>query len=95
MKGKKLEHMGIRVELIGAIENAIEKNQTVQFMTLVRDLEAPGILSTDNISYDFNFNAVNMPYETYSGFAVRLRYYINVVINRSFGKITKEEDFLV
>jgi vacuolar protein sorting-associated protein 26 len=61
----------------------------------VRDLEPPGVLS-DNISYDFNFSSVDMPYETYAGISIRVRYYVNAVINRSFGgKITKEEDFLV
>lgn len=63
-------------------------------MALGRDLEPPGSL-TDNSTYDFAFNSVELPYETYAGLAVRVRYFINVVINRSYGKITKEEDFLV
>ncbi len=50
---------------------------------------------TDNISYDFSFSRVEMPYETFAGIAIRTRYFINVVINRSYGKVTKEEDFLV
>lgn len=36
-----------------------------------------------------------MPYDCYTGIAVKLRYFINVVINRSYGKVTKEEDFIV
>lgn len=46
-KGRKLDHTGIRVELIGQIENMIDKNQNSTFLSLVRDLEPPGTL-TDN-----------------------------------------------
>ena len=60
----------------------------------MRDIEPPGIL-TDNISYDFGFSRVDLPYETFAGISFRTRYYINVIIIRNYGKITKEEDFLV
>ena len=56
-KVKKLQHLGIRVELIGQIENLHEKNQNSTFLQLVRDLEPPGAL-TDNMTYDFAFNKV-------------------------------------
>jgi len=48
---------------------------------------------TDNVSYDFAFNRVEKQFETYNGIVVRLRYYINVVINRSYNRITQEEEF--
>ena len=60
----------------------------------MKDLEPPGVLN-DNISYDFGFARVEMPFETFAGISFRTRYYINVSINRNYGKITKEEDFLV
>ncbi len=63
-------------------------------MSVVKDLEPPGTL-TDNVSYDFGFARVDMPNETFAGISFRTRYYINVSINRNYGKITKEEDFLV
>jgi hypothetical protein len=34
-------------------------------------------------------------YETYNGLVVRTRYFIHVVINRSYNRITKEEEFIV
>lgn len=87
--------MGIRVELVGQIENCIDKSLTYQFLCLGTDLEPPGSLS-DNISYDFSFPRAVLPYETYAGIAARLRYFINVVINRSYGgSVTREEDFIV
>ena len=63
-------------------------------MSLMRDLEPPGAL-TDNISYDFGFSSVELLHETFAGISFRTRYYINVIIIRNYGKITKEEDFLV
>ena len=34
-------------------------------------------------------------YETYNGIVVKLRYFINVVINRNYNRITREEEFIV
>jgi len=42
VKGKKQEHLGIMVELIGVIENCIDKTMTSQFLYVGRDLEPPG-----------------------------------------------------
>ena len=56
-KGKKLEHLGIRVELVGVIENLYDNKMNSIFLQLVRDLEPPGSL-TDNMTYDFSFNRV-------------------------------------
>jgi len=36
-----------------------------------------------------------MPYETFAGISFRTRYFVSVIINRNYGKVTKEEDFLV
>lgn len=93
-KNKKLDHLGIRVELVGIIENLYDKNQNSTFLQLVRDLEPPGSL-TDNMTYDFSFNRVEKQFESYNGIVVRLRYYVNVVINRNYNRITKEEEFIV
>jgi len=76
------------------IENYENKNLNSTFLQIVRDLEPPGQLN-DNSTYDFQFNRVEKQFESYTGIAVRLRYYINVVINRSYNRITKEEEFIV
>jgi len=93
-KGKKLDHLGIRVELIGQIENLLDKNQSSTFLQLVRDLEPPGSL-TDNASYPFAFNRSEKQFESYNGIMVRVRYFVNVIINRNYAKVTKEEEFIV
>lgn len=86
--------MGVRVELVGVIENLYDKNQNSTFLQLVRDLEPPGSL-TDDVIYDFQFNRVEKQFESYNGIVIRLRYYLNVVINRNYNRITKEEEFIV
>lgn len=91
---KSIDHQGIRVDLIGLIENFYDKNQNLQFLTLSRELEPPGTLS-ENATYDFNFNNVEMEYESYCGICVRLRYFILISINRSYGTIREEEEFVV
>jgi vacuolar protein sorting-associated protein 26 len=80
--------------LIGLIENFYDKSQNLQFLTLSRELEPPGTLS-ENATYDFNFNNVEMEYESYCGICVRLRYFILISINRSYGTIRDEEEFVV
>ena len=50
---------------------------------------------TDSTEYNFSFNRVEKKFETYNGIVVRLRYYIQVIINRSYNRITKEEEFIV
>lgn len=81
--GKKLEHQGIKVELIGTIELFFDRGNTYDFVSMARDLEPPGdLLSTR--SYSFEFNNVEMPYESYNGVNVRLRYMVRVTVLRQY-----------
>lgn len=89
-----MDHLGIRIELIGIIENNFDNKANSQFLQLVRDLEPPGAL-TDNMTYDFAFNRVEKMFESYNGIITRVRYFLNVVINRNYNKICKEEEFIV
>jgi vacuolar protein sorting-associated protein 26 len=68
-KGKSLQHMGIRIEFIGAIE--IESSQ--EFTSLVRELEDPGIL-VGTRQYPFAFTNVEKTYDTYNGVNVGVPY---------------------
>ncbi len=95
LKGKsRVDHLGIRVELIGVIENLFDKTQTTNFINLGQELEPQGAL-TDSVEYTFSFNRVEKKFESYNGIVVRLRYFVNVIINRNYNKITKEEEFIV
>lgn len=94
-KGKKLEHIGIKIELIGQIEFLYDRGNPYEFTSLVRELEAPGELTTDK-QYSFEFANVEKAFETYTGTNVRLRYFLRVKITRQYASnITKVVDFAV
>lgn len=93
--GKKLEHLGIKIELIGTIEMFQDRGSQYEFTSLVKELETPGNLLADK-RYPFDFSTVEKPYESYNGLNVRLRYFLRVTVTRSYNaNIVKEQDLLV
>jgi len=94
-QGKKLEHIGIKIELIGQIELMYDRGNPYEFTSLVRELEPPGELN-DSKSYSFDFSNVEKQYETYYGNNVRLRYFLRARITRQYNtNIQKVLDFAV
>ena len=90
--GKKIEHMGVKVELLGLIELYFDKGNSIKFCHMLRELEGPGILA-QNKTIPFEFST-EKPYETYSGMNVRLRYFVRLTIAKNYGSsIVKEKDF--
>src|ERR1700737_1917944 len=80
--GKKLEHTGIKVNLIGSIgkspfvahaEMYYDRGAHYEFVSLLQELAAPGEMR-NNQSYDFEFKNVEKQYESYHGINVKLRY---------------------
>ncbi|TYH62697.1 hypothetical protein ES332_D07G137900v1 [Gossypium tomentosum] len=77
---KKVEHNGVKIELLGQI---------------VRELDIPGELY-ERKTYPFEFSTVEMPYESYNGVNVRLRYILKVTISRNYvGNIVEYQEFVV
>jgi len=96
--GRKLEHTGIKLEMIGQIEMLYDRSNSYEFTSLVRELEPSGGELQAVKSYPFEFSAadVEKPYESYDGINVRLRYFLRVTITRHYsGKIVHEEPFRV
>ncbi|OEL12788.1 Vacuolar protein sorting-associated protein 26A, partial [Dichanthelium oligosanthes] len=78
--GKRLEHTGVKIEMLGQI---------------VRELEVPGEIY-ERKTYPFEFATVEMPYDSYNGTNVRLRYILKVTIGRNYvGNIVETRDFCV
>jgi hypothetical protein len=46
VSGKKLEHVGIKVELKGVVDTFGDKAQTQEFVSTVRELAVPGVLQS-------------------------------------------------
>ncbi|CAI5534527.1 unnamed protein product [Closterium sp. Naga37s-1] len=60
---------------------------------LVRELDIPGEISQRKI-YPFEFQNVEMQYESYNGVNVRLGYILRVTVSRNYSSnIVKEKDF--
>lgn len=92
--GKKIEHLGVKIEMIGQIELYQERGSAVKFTSIVRELESAGIMTTTKV-YPFEFNGEKV-HESYSGLNVRLRYFIRVTVSRNYSNtFVKEQDFSV
>lgn len=78
----KIEHVGIKIELVGYIESYYDKSQSSEFMAITRELEPAGLLNADK-AYTFSFSKFDKPYETYFGIGMSLRYFVRVTIMKS------------
>ncbi|XVF19449.1 hypothetical protein REPUB_Repub11eG0112100 [Reevesia pubescens] len=93
--GKKVEHNGVKIELLGQIELYFDRGNFYDFTSLVRELDFPGELY-ERKTYPFEFSTVEMPYESYNGVNVRLRYILKVTISRNYvSNIVECQDFVV
>lgn len=48
--GKKVEHLGVKIEMIGQIELYFDKGSNMKFTTLVRELESAGTMTASKVS---------------------------------------------
>lgn len=92
--GKKIEHMGVKIELLGIIELIYDRSATHEFVSVVRELKEPGTLTTA-ARLPFEFSGVVKQYESYHGINARLRYVLRVTISRNYGNQVKEEELWV
>lgn len=95
-EGKSLQHRGVTVEFVGAIEMLYDRERSQEFTSLVRQLDDPGMLSGVR-QYAFSFTNVEKSYDTYAGINVRLRYLVRVTVQRSqyTADVVKEFDLAV
>ncbi|CAH8290046.1 unnamed protein product [Eruca vesicaria subsp. sativa] len=66
ISGKKVEHNGVKVELLGQIEMYFDRGNFCNFTSLVREVDVPGEIY-EKKAYPFEFSTVEMPHETYNG----------------------------
>lgn len=92
---KRVEHNGVRVQLLGTIETKTENGiVNDDFLSFAQELAAPGELrNTEN--FTFEFRNVEKMYESYRGINVRLRYYVKVTVSRKSADVIKERELWV
>jgi len=88
---KKLEHVGIRLSLIGVIKST--SGNVHEFLSVVKELESPGQF-LEGKTYPFDFSQVERKHESYNGINISLNYYLKVVISRNLApNISKQLEF--
>ena len=94
-KTKKLEHHGIKIELLGLIEHCQDKKNVSRFITLAKDLEPPGTLSTEITNFNFSFTNVEKQYESYRGNNMLVRYLLRVTLSTKMRTFTFDQELAV
>uniref|UniRef100_A0A1D1XLI8 Vacuolar protein sorting-associated protein 26B n=1 Tax=Anthurium amnicola TaxID=1678845 RepID=A0A1D1XLI8_9ARAE len=95
IQGKRIEHTGVKIELLGQIELYFDRGNFYDFTSLVRELDVPGEIY-EKKTYPFEFSTVEMSYESYNGVNVRLRYVLKITVSRNYvGNIVEYQDFWV
>lgn len=93
--GRRVEHVGVKVQLLGSIESPLDAIASLDFLSLATELAAPAQL-THPETYPFEFRNVEKQHESYRGKNVRLRYYVRVVVSRkNKTDVVREKDLWV
>ncbi|RLN92043.1 hypothetical protein BBJ28_00020932, partial [Nothophytophthora sp. Chile5] len=95
--GKRLEHTGLKIELLGLIEIPHERSAGYEFTSSLRELEASGGAIEGERAFAFDFGLVDKPHESYYGRSVRLRYVLRVTMARGAyaSSLVHEQDLWV
>ena len=100
----KVHHSGIKIELIGEIDihinneesnNNINNNQFNRFLYLSKNLSSQGYLNNKINNFDFEFKAMEKPYDSYAGKKFSIKYFLLVTIDMGFSLIKKEKEICV
>jgi vacuolar protein sorting-associated protein 26 len=94
--GKKVEHMGIKIQFIGRIDMGFGVNEGrphYDFISLSKELACGGILYQPTVELPFLFRNMDKEHESYRGRNVSVRYFVKIIIERKFlPPIQKEHD---
>lgn len=87
--GGKLDHLGVRAQLLGTIELRKSGVKHHQFLSLTRELAPAGETHSEQ-TLPFEFNNVDASMDSYRGHTVRLRYVLKVTVSKSVGGFNQE-----
>jgi len=95
--GKRIEHLGIRIELIGQIETPADHSNHYEFVSLQSTLQEAGAIQGRGVTLPFEFLHADLVNESYNGTGVRLRYFLRATMVRGTwsSNIVKEMDLWV
>ncbi|KAE8988956.1 Vacuolar protein sorting-associated protein 26 [Phytophthora rubi] len=95
--GKKLEHTGLKLELLGLIEVPVDRSAGDEFTSSVRELQPSGEALEGEATFPFDFAKVDKPYESYYGKSVKLKYVLRATLARGnyASSLVQEQDLWV
>ena len=92
---RNFRHSGIKIELIGLIENYRDINLSSKFISLTNDLSQPGS-NLNNISFfDFYFGSIDKQHETYKGKLMGIKFILQVTIQTPYKPQTEETEIVI
>jgi len=104
---QKINHSGIKIELIGQIDIHINENgeentninnsgnQFNRFLSLSNYICKQGTLSKELNIFNFEFKSVEKQYDTYRGKKFSIKYLLLVTMNIGLNNITKEKEICI
>ena len=103
---QKLNHSGIKIELIGEIDIHINdnnedniisnnNNQFNRFLTLTNNISNKGVLNKEVNIFNFEFKGVEKQYDSYRGNKFSIKYILLVTMNIGLSSITKEKEICI
>jgi vacuolar protein sorting-associated protein 26 len=93
LTSKTFDHKGIKIILLGIIENTNDKKGESQFITLTKELSPAGVLSEPITKLPFVFKNVEKSFESYRGIEVNVKYILRVIILGTIRNLTWEREF--
>jgi vacuolar protein sorting-associated protein 26 len=102
---QKLNHSGIKIELIGEIdihindndaENSMNSNnQFNRFLSLTNNISSQGTLNKEINIFNFEFKSIEKPYDSYRGKKFSIKYVLLVTLNVGLSSIKKEKEICI
>lgn len=92
--GKKVEHLGIKIQFIGRIDMSVGVNEGrphYDFVSLSKEIAPPGVLYQPTTEIPFFFRNMDKEHESYRGRNVFVRYFVKVVMERKFLPLLHKE----
>ena len=102
---QKLNHSGIKIELIGEIdihindndaENSMNSNnQFNRFLSLTNNISSQGTLNKEINIFNYEFKSIEKPYDSYRGKKFSIKYVLLVTLNIGLSTIKKEKEICI
>ena len=90
-----LEHQGIKVNLIGIIENTKNPSSSTKFYEEFLTISSADKINNEITKFNFNFPPKEKPYESYFGSSIKIRYYVCVNVLSSTNNLSNQIEIII